>query len=266
MTAIEKLIATAKSQVGYLEKASNSQLDDFTANAGYNNWTKYARDLCALDAYNGNKNGYAWCDMFVDWCFYTTFGLDNMVKMLYQPLGGAGAGCTYSARYFKNNGKFYTSNPKPGDQIFFTKDNGSSSNHTGLVVAVDNERVYTIEGNTSATEGVVANGGCVASKSYSLWYSPIMGYGRPDFSIVEMEDEDMTIDKFKELWNEMRTELKDNDSQSWSKDAREWAVSSGLINGNGTTVGGEDNMMWEDLLTREQLVTVLYRFSQMMGK
>lgn len=34
MTAIDKLIQTADNEVGYLEKSSNSQLDDKTANAG----------------------------------------------------------------------------------------------------------------------------------------------------------------------------------------------------------------------------------------
>lgn len=32
-------------EVGYLEKASNEQLDDKTANAGKKNFTKYARDM-----------------------------------------------------------------------------------------------------------------------------------------------------------------------------------------------------------------------------
>lgn len=39
-----KLIKTAEAEVGYLEKATNAQLDSKTANAGYNNYTKYARD------------------------------------------------------------------------------------------------------------------------------------------------------------------------------------------------------------------------------
>lgn len=34
MTAIEKVIALAKSEVGYLEKASNKDLDSKTANSG----------------------------------------------------------------------------------------------------------------------------------------------------------------------------------------------------------------------------------------
>lgn len=40
MTAIDKLIEIAKTEIGYLEKSSNSQLDDKTANAGTANYTK----------------------------------------------------------------------------------------------------------------------------------------------------------------------------------------------------------------------------------
>ncbi len=265
MTNVEKLIATAQSQIGYLEKASNSQLDDFTSNAGSNNYTKFARDLDALGVYNGNKNGYAWCDVFVDWCFYATFGLDMMVALLCQPLGGAGAGCTYSAQYFKNKGRFYTSNPQAGDQIFFTSDGGATSYHTGLVYKVDSTTVYTIEGNTSSDAGVVENGGAVAAKSYSLSYYKIMGYGRPDWSLVpETEEEEMiTLEQFQALLAEHRSTLQDNDSNEYSQQAREWAVAQGIVSGGSTT---EFNGMWEDFMTREQFVTVLYRFAVLMGK
>ena len=60
------IVAIALAEVGYREKATNSVLDDKNANSGSNNWTKYARDLAAAGYYNGNKNGYAWCDCFVD--------------------------------------------------------------------------------------------------------------------------------------------------------------------------------------------------------
>jgi hypothetical protein len=67
---VEKLIAIAKNELGYYEKASLLSLDDKNANKGANNFTKYAKDLNAAGYYNGNKQGVAWCDMFVDWCFY----------------------------------------------------------------------------------------------------------------------------------------------------------------------------------------------------
>jgi hypothetical protein len=83
---------------------------------------------------------------------------------------------------------------------------------------------------------------------------------------IMQEDDDMDLAKFKEFWNQMRKELQDNDSSAYSKAAREWATSTGLIAGNGTQINGEPNYMWADILTREQFVTVLYRFAQMMGK
>ena len=76
----------------------------------------------------------------------------------------------------------------------------------------------------------------------------------------------MDVKRFKELWTEMRKDLQDNDSNAYSAEARKWATDNGLISGSGTTANGEPNCMWEDFLTREQFVTVLYRWTKMMGK
>lgn len=343
MSAVDRLIATARAEVGYLEKATNANLDDKTANAGSNNWTKYARDLDNLgNIYNGKKNGYAWCDMFVDWCFIKTFGVELAMKLLCQAYNGAGAGCTYSAQYYKNKGQFYKSSPKPGDQIFFTNDGGASSSHTGIVVAVDSSRVYTVEGNTSSAVGVVANGGCVREKSYSLFYGNIYGYGRPDWSLAgcsvsdngtqdkavnyqgkvkasdglncrtepvsgsvittypngtvlsitkerngwgytglgwvsltyvdkinqaTKEDDDMlSYEDWKKYMDQYRKEHQDNDRSGWSKEASEFCIANGLFNGAGKDAKGEPNYMYEDFLTREQAMQLLFNFAKWLGK
>ena len=268
LSEVERVLATARGEIGYIEKETNANLDHKTANAGDEDWNKYARDLDALGVvYNGRKNGYAWCDIFVDWCFIHTFGLEPGMKLLGQDYKGLGAGCTYSARYYKNAGRFF-STPQPGDQIFFTNDGGKTSYHTGIVEKVSGGRVYTIEGNTSSLAGVVANGGCVRDKSYPLGANYIGGYGRPDYSIIEEED-DMDQGKFDEMFStamaEYRKKLRDNDSGEWSDEARKWAVEVGLFAGNGTTDDGEPNMMWEDFLTREQAAMLFYRFAQERG-
>ena len=67
MTAIDKLIAIADAEVGYLEKKSNVQLDDKTANAGTANYTKYWRDV------KPEFQGQAWCAAVVTWCFVKAF-------------------------------------------------------------------------------------------------------------------------------------------------------------------------------------------------
>ena len=266
MTPVERLIATARAEIGYLEKANNAQLDDKTTNAGANNYTKYARDLDRMGVYNGAKNGYAWCDVFVDWVFIQTFGLELAMQLTCQPMGGYGAGCTESARYYKQAGRFFKSGPQPGDQIFFSSNGGSTMYHTGLVTAVTGSTITTIEGNTSSAAGVVANGGAVREKQYSINYNQIGGYGRPDYSIVPEEDEDMDVNRFRELWLEMRKQLQDNDNSSYSAEAREWAIANDIIEGSGTLPDGSPNYMWEDVPTREQLITVIFRVAQLMGK
>lgn len=174
----QTVINIALAEVGYLEKATNANLDSKTGNAGYNNYTKYARDLANAGYYNGNKNGYAWCDVFVDWCFFRAYGKAAGQAAECQT-GNLGAGCSYSAQYYKGQGR-YDKTPKVGDQIFFL-DSAGDINHTGLVYAVDGSTVYTVEGNTSGASGVVANGGGVCKKSYSRGYSRIAGYGHPKY-------------------------------------------------------------------------------------
>lgn len=175
-------IEIAKAEIGYLEKASNNDLDSKTANAGKNNYTKYARDLHKAGYYLANKQGLAWCDMFFDWVIWKLCDCDAVkAQALSCQTGPYGAGCGSSASYYKQQNRFYTSNPKPGDQIFFWDADKTRVAHTGIVSAVDDTYVYTIEGNTSSEAGVVANGGCVRAKQYKLTYARIHGYGRPKY-------------------------------------------------------------------------------------
>lgn len=60
--------------------------------------------------------------------------------------------------------------------------------------------------------------------------------------------------------------VQDNNSSQYSEIARNWVIENGLIAGNGTLINGEPNYMWRDILTREQFVTVMYRFAQMLKK
>lgn len=168
----QTVIQLAISQIGYHEKASNFDLDDPIANSGSNNWTKYARDLDAIEGfYNGKKNGYAWCDMFVDWCFVKAYGVTLGMKLLCQPWGSTGAGCMYSAQFYEQRGQFF-GYPETGDQIFF--DYGGGINHTGIVVEVNDYAIVTVEGNSNEQ---------VEKNSYPHNSSIIAGYGRPDWSM-----------------------------------------------------------------------------------
>lgn len=189
-----KVIDIALNEVGYIEKASNKDLDSKTANAGNKNYTKYARDLDNIpDFYNGKKQGYAWCEVFADWCFVQAYGAEEAKRMLFQPDKSSGAGCTASCNYYKKAGRFFK-DPKVGDQIYFQS--GPSIVHTGIVVEVNGKTVTTVEGNTSGTSGVINNGGMVCKKSYSTAYGGIYGYGRPDYK-EEDEIVKLTLNKLK---------------------------------------------------------------------
>jgi len=172
---MDRVLSVAAAEVGYLEKKSNSQLDNPTANAGSNNYTKYARDYKTFAG--KDYQGQAWCDMFVDWCFVQAYGAETARAML----GDFSAYTPDSAAYFKKMERWYTS-PQTGDVVFF--ENDVRIYHTGIVYKVDAAKVCTIEGNTTGASEVVANGGGVCKKSYALGYSRIAGYGRPDYALA----------------------------------------------------------------------------------
>ena len=170
---IEKLILIAKNEIGYLEKKSNIQLDDKTANAGSNNYTKYWRDI------KPSYQGQPWCAAFVSWCFMEAFGQEKAKKLLKH----------WPYVYCPTLGNLFTrnANPKIGDIVIFYH-NGTFT-HTGIVTAVIGDRFYTIEGNTSGASGIIANGGGVCAKSYYNSKLPGTKFCTPDYSLVTSSTE-----------------------------------------------------------------------------
>ncbi len=195
---IDNILKRAESEIGYLEKKNNYYINEKLENAGDKNFTKYSDDLDKINYFNTAKNGYPWCATFVNWLFYKEFGKDIALLMLFQPSKKSlAAGCSEAMTYFKNGKSFYKK-PEVGDQIFFTKDGGKTSYHTGIVISYDNNRVYTIEGNTSAGKTIVDNGGEVCKKNYSINNSFIAGYGRPKWELVKNKEKKEDIIKVEE--------------------------------------------------------------------
>ena len=162
-----KLIETAKYYVGYLEKASNNQLDDFTANAGSSNYTLFGK-------WYGLNPDY-WCAMFVSYCADKA-GIQTSIipKHAYCPDG---------VNWFKSAGRWHSRQgyqPVSGDIIYYASD-GYTASHIGIVYDANSTTVYTIEGNTSGGSTLISNGGGVAKKSYPLTYTNILGYGNPAY-------------------------------------------------------------------------------------
>lgn len=102
--------------------------------------------------------------------------------------------------------------------------------------------------------------------SYDKHLKPLLQAAMSGTYQTHEEDDDMDVNTFRQLWLEMRKQLQDNDSSTYSEEARQWAINNGIIQGSGTLADGSPNYMWEDVPTREQLITLLYRFAQLMGK
>lgn len=249
----EKVINIATSELGYLEKRSNSNLDSKTANAGSGNYTKYWRDI------KPDYQGQPWCACFVTWCFVQAFGKDKATALLkHYPY----VYCPTMANLFTLN-----ANPKIGDIVIF-KRNGTFV-HTGIVISVNGDYFQTIEGNTSGGSAIIANGGGVCKKGYYNSKLPGTKFCRPNYDLIK---EDLTMAQYEELKNEisqltetvkvLATELSnlkhpmiynyiDNNMPEWARSAVSWAVENGILNGDENGLNLDD----KDL----RYITMMYR-------
>lgn len=79
------------------------------------------------------------------------------------------------------------------------------------------------------------------------------------------EDDTMTKEQFDRMFADAMVswqgELQDNDAHEYSEPAREWAIDNGIIQGTGNGTDGKPNYAWEANVTREQLITILYRMT-----
>lgn len=171
---------------------------------------------------------------------YTAYSSYSTYKSVIQ--GRASTTAWWEARYGLNDGTYNSKYPCHDD--------------------VDLHQ-YTSAGTCAGISGGCDLNRITGTKSLS-WFTQEEDTTTTETTTTEAEI--VTLDEFKELWAEMRAELQDNDSGSWSDSAKQWAVDNGYILGNGTTIDGEENYMWEDLVTREQLVTVLYRYADQHGQ
>lgn len=162
----EKTKQLLDAQVGYLEKRSNSNLDSKTGNAGYNNYTKYSRDVNNMGLMG--CQGQPWCATYQFWICAQIFGKSKALEIM----GNGFYNCNSVKAHAKAKGAWHSS-PKLGALVIFR--NGA---HIGRVVSISGNTIRTNEGNTSSgsLNNVEANGGCVAEKSYTIGNSQIDGY------------------------------------------------------------------------------------------
>ena len=116
-------------------------------------------------SYYGFSSRVEWCACFVHWVMNTS-GYGSS-----YPKTSNNAYCQTVANWFKSNGRWGTKDYTdlvPGDTIFFDWQGDGHTDHIGLVIGRDANKVYTVEGNS---------GDAVKVKSYSIGSSVIYGYG-----------------------------------------------------------------------------------------
>lgn len=84
-------------------------------------------------------------------------------------------------------------------------------------------------------------------------------FGVPYVVAVVDPIKDERLEEFEAMLRAHEKSLEDNDAGAWSAEAREWAIREGIVNGIGTMQDGTANYAWEAHVTREQMVTMLYR-------
>lgn len=157
------LVYMAKTQIGYKEKASNINLDSFTANAGSANYTKYG-------AWYGINPG-AWCAMFVSWCARQVNIPTSVIPQYSSCTTGMNTFIKEEVfEYSSSYGGSYT--PKVGD-IFFVGTSKSVSTHTGIVVNRSGNTITVVDGNWNDQ---------VSTHTYSLSDSSLIGFASPNYS------------------------------------------------------------------------------------
>ena len=112
----------------------------------------------------GFNNRVEWCACFVSWVMNEAGLIENgsVPKFAYCPTG---------IQWFKEHRQWKPrgSIPQPGDIIFFDWENDDVSDHVGIVERVENNIVYTIEGNSINDE--------CRQRNYEINSIFIYGYG-----------------------------------------------------------------------------------------
>lgn len=156
MSIIDKIVNTAKSQIGTCEPDG----DD-----------KYIK---VYNEATGSTFGMdvAWCAIFVTWVMI----MCNVAKEVVLRF----ASCTAGMKWFIKQGRWKnakayggTYTPVPGILIFFSKGHKlTDPSHVGIVTKVTSTYVYTVEGNTSDA---------VHERIYRIDDKYIIGYGVPSY-------------------------------------------------------------------------------------
>ena len=105
-----------------------------------------------------------WCALFVSWCENECGYIDAKVAPSFAYVSDGSDWFIYRDQWLGQG-----STPAPGDLIFFDWDQDEARDHVGIVTAVVDDKVFTIEGNSSDR---------CRQKRYSIDDPVIYGYGQ----------------------------------------------------------------------------------------
>lgn len=160
----DDVVSIAKSQLGYTESTANFQLDDNgKTRKGY---TRYG-------AWYGNEYG-DWDAMFASFCLYYA-GVDE------DDFPEASGAYAWTVELDKLGLYDEDAEPTAGDLVFFDADEDGKVDHVGIVIAVKDNQLTVIEGDSNDA---------VEKNTYNLSVSTITGYGvLPEQEEVQDETE-----------------------------------------------------------------------------
>ena len=206
----------------YLEKRTNAYLDDFQKNAGYNNYTKFARDVDSWG--QPGCQGQPWCAEYQFWKLTKVLGITKALQIM----GGGFYNCVSITNHAKANGTWHKS-PKDGALVIFR-----DGSHIGSVRSYSNTYIYTNEGNTSSAAGVIANGGSCRNKRYLRSDPVIDGY-----IWIAWGDEKTST----ETWKATGTAISTVDDL-YIRETPNGYVLGQINKGNRVEINGEKSGMW----------------------
>lgn len=215
--SLRKVIETARGELGNTEDPAGSNL------------TKYG--------YSYGINGVPWCVIFLWWCF------DWAGERMAFFGGGKTASCGTLLRWYKEQGLTVpVEDVRVGDIVILNFHGTKDTEHCGLVTGKSDiinlstgmpYSIWTIEGNTSPSDGSQSNGGMVCEKT--RYPSQIVGVCRPQYKPEEPE-------------------AKDDITGRWSEQAIRRVMKRGLMTGY-----PDGSFKPTQAVTREELAAVLDR-------
>lgn len=185
--------------------------------------------------------GQPWCAAFLWWCF-------REAGESAAFFGGAKtASCGTLLRWYREQGLTVpVSEVQPGDIVILNFSGTKETQHCGLVTEKSNiinlstgmpYSIWTIEGNTSSSDGSQSNGGMVCEKT--RYPSQIVGVCRPQYKEEEKPVDDIT--------------------GRWSEADIRWCIANGLMEGY-----PDGSWKPKQAVTREELAVVLRQFHRFM--